>query len=283
MLIVHTATELRRLLHPAREQKKTIGLVPTMGALHCGHLSLVRACREHCSITVVSIFVNPTQFNNPNDLRNYPRDLKHDCDMLLATGADIVFAPDEKEIYPKPDTRRFYFGQLETGMEGAHRPGHFNGVAQVVSRLFDIVQPAYACFGEKDFQQLAIIRALTEQTDRAPKIIACPIVREADGLAMSSRNTLLSTSQRAHAPLIAATLMQAQAKAKELTVNTLRQWVIDTINADRELEVEYAEIVHERTLQPIEQWREAARPRLCVAVYARPVRLIDNICLRVES
>jgi pantoate--beta-alanine ligase len=280
MLIVHTITELRRLLQPAREQRKTIGFVPTMGALHFGHLSLVRACKEQCSITVVSIFVNPTQFNNPDDLRNYPRDLKRDCDMLLATGADIVFAPDEREMYPQPDTRQFSFGQLEREMEGKYRPAHFNGVAQVVSRLFEIVQPEYAYFGEKDFQQVAIVRALAAQMGGTPTIIACPVVREADGLAMSSRNTLLTDTQRAHAPLIAATLIQAQEKATQLTVETLRQWVIDTINADNELEVEYAEIVDEQTLQPVSQWFETTRTRLCVAVYAGPVRLIDNIHLQ---
>ncbi|MDR2362364.1 MAG: pantoate--beta-alanine ligase [Prevotellaceae bacterium] len=280
MLIVHTITDLRQLLQSAHRQEEPIGFVPTMGALHFGHLSLVRACKKQCAITVVSIFVNPTQFNDPDDLRNYPRDLKQDCDLLLASGADIVFAPNEKEMYPQPDTRRFSFGHLEKVMEGKYRPAHFNGVAQVVSRLFEIVQPTYAYFGEKDFQQVAIVRSLAAQMGGYPTIIACPVVREADGLAMSSRNTLLTDVQRSHAPLIAATLVQAQAKTKEMTVDGLRQWVIDTINADAELEVEYAEIVDEQTLQAVGHWFEGVPSRLCVAVYARPVRLIDNIRLQ---
>ncbi|MDR0667373.1 MAG: pantoate--beta-alanine ligase [Prevotellaceae bacterium] len=280
MLIVHTVTELQQLLQSSVEQKKSIGFVPTMGALHLGHLALARASRGQCAITVVSIFVNPTQFNNPDDLRRYPRSLKQDCNLLLATGVDIVFAPNESEIYPQPDRRRFHFGRLDKVMEGKYRPGHFNGVAQVVSRLFEIVQPTHAFFGEKDFQQVAIVRALTEQMGGRPLIIACPVVRETDGLAMSSRNALLTGVQRAHAPLIAATLVRAQAKTATTSVAALRQWVADTINADEELEVEYVEIVDERTLQPIAHWHDAQHPRLCVAVYAPPVRLIDNIDLK---
>lgn len=280
MLIVHTVTELQQLLQSSVEQKKSIGFVPTMGALHLGHLALARASREQCAVTVVSIFVNPTQFNNPDDLRRYPRSLKQDCDLLLATGVDIVFAPDEGEIYPQPDRRQFRFGRLDRVMEGKYRPGHFNGVAQVVSRLFEIVRPTHAYFGEKDFQQVAIVRTLAEQMGGRPLIVACPVVREADGLAMSSRNALLTDVQRAHAPLIAATLVRAQAKTATTSVAALRQWVADAINADDELEVEYAEIVDEQTLQPIAHWNDAQHPRLCVAVYARPVRLIDNIDLK---
>jgi pantoate--beta-alanine ligase len=282
MIVVHTVTDIQQMLEPARRQGKTIGFVPTMGALHFGHVSLARASKAQCDITVVSIFVNPTQFNNPDDLRNYPRDLKRDNNMLLALGVDIVFEPDEKEIYPEPDTRTFNFGQMENVMEGAFRPGHFNGVAQVVSRLFAIVQPHFAFFGEKDFQQVAIVRALAEQLPQMPLIVPCPVVREPDGLAMSSRNALLTKQQRAHAPLIAATLFEAQKKAGVTMVNNLKKWVTDAINADDELEVEYADIVDEQTLQPISNWNDSEHARLCVAVYARPIRLIDNIQLNYE-
>ncbi|MDR0693993.1 MAG: pantoate--beta-alanine ligase [Prevotellaceae bacterium] len=279
MFIVHTVSELRQLLQLAHRQKKTIGLVPTMGALHAGHLSLVQACKTQCALTVTSIFVNPTQFNNPEDLRNYPRTLKDDSILLQTHGVDILFAPGEKEIYPEPDTRSFDFGALERVMEGKFRPGHFNGVAQVVSRLFTIVQPDYAFFGEKDFQQLAIIRALVTQLDEQPVIVGCPVVRENDGLAMSSRNRLLSETQRKQAPLIAATLMQAKEKVPALPVEEMKKWVAATINAHSELEVEYIEIADEKNLQPIKQWDNAIHARLFAAVYARPVRLIDNIRL----
>ena len=279
MFIVHTVSELRQLLQLAHRQKKTIGLVPTMGALHAGHLSLVQACKTQCALTVVSIFVNPTQFTNSEDLQNYPRTLKDDSALLQANGVEILFAPGENEMYPEPDTRLFDFGALERVMEGKFRPGHFNGVAQVVSRLFTIVQPGYTFFGEKDFQQLAIIRALAKQLNEKPVIVGCPIVRENDGLAMSSRNALLSVKQRKHAPLIAATLMQAKEKARTLPVEEMKKWVAETINADSELEVEYIEIADEKNLQPIKQWSNDTHARLFAAVYARPVRLIDNIQL----
>jgi pantoate--beta-alanine ligase len=280
MFIVHTVSEIRQLLQLVRGQKKTIGFVPTMGALHGGHLSLVEASRKQCNSTVVSIFVNPTQFNNPEDLEKYPRTLKNDGLLLQSAGADILFAPDEKEIYPEPDTRLFDFGQLETVMEGRFRPGHFNGVAQVVSRLFAIMQPDYAFFGEKDFQQLAIIRALVKQLDEKPVIVGCPVVREKDGLAMSSRNVLLSVKQRERAPLIAATLAEAKEKMARLPVVEVKKWVAGVINADSELKVEYVEIADEDTLQPIERWDDATHVRLFAAVFAPPVRLIDNIQLK---
>ncbi len=251
-----------------------------MGALHVGHSSLVQACKAQCDITVVSIFVNPTQFNNPDDLAHYPRTLKNDTALLHDLGVDILFTPGEKEVYPEPDTRQFDFGQLDTVMEGLHRPGHFNGVAQVVSRLLSFVRPDYVFFGEKDFQQLTIIRALVRQLGERTIVEECPTVREADGLAMSSRNMLLTQSQRAHAPLIAKTLAKARKKMAEMTADELKKWVADTINADRELKVEYVEIVDEYMLQPIKSWNTDENIRLCVAVYAGPVRLIDNIQLK---
>jgi len=280
MFIVHTVSELQQLVTLARQQKKTIGFVPTMGALHFGHLALVRACKARCGVTVVSIFVNPTQFNNPDDLQHYPRTLKSDAELLHALNTDIVFAPSEKEIYPTPDTRKFDFGAFEQVMEGQFRPGHFNGVAQVVSRLFEIVEPDFAFFGEKDFQQLTIVRILAAETEPRPFIVACPTVREPDGLAMSSRNMLLTEEQRNAAPLIYQTLLGAKEKMATTTVDEVKKWVIKTINANKILEVEYAEIVNELTLQPIHSWDDAERVRLCVAIYARPVRLIDNIQLK---
>jgi pantoate--beta-alanine ligase len=229
---------------------------------------------------VVSIFVNPTQFNNPDDLKNYPRDVEADIKKLKLAGADIIFTPSEKEIYPEPDTRMFDFGAMDKVMEGLYRPGHFNGVAQVVDRLFRLVQPQLAFFGEKDFQQLAIINALVAQEQLPLQIAPCPTVREPDGLAMSSRNLLLSATQRAHAPLIYKTLQAAIDKANSATVPALKKWVQATIDADPVLETEYIEIVDARSLQPINEWTEADKVQLCIAVYARPIRLIDNIRLK---
>ena len=259
---------------------KTIGFVPTMGALHEGHLSLVRQAKATADVVVVSIFVNPTQFNNPDDLKHYPRDTATDIKKLESAGADIIFVPSEEEIYPQPDTRVFDFGAMDKVMEGFYRPGHFNGVAQVVDRLFRLVQPHSAFFGEKDFQQLAIINALVAQEQLPVRIVSCPIVREPDGLAMSSRNLLLSATQRAHAPLIYETLKAAADKVEHTTIPALKQWVQSTIDADPVLETEYAEIVDAHSLQPINEWTAADHVQLCIAVYARPVRLIDNIRLK---
>jgi pantoate--beta-alanine ligase len=261
-------------------KSKTIGFVPTMGALHQGHLSLVKAAMERCDFTVVSIFVNPTQFNDPDDFKKYPRTQEADISLLSNSGVSLVFIPAEKEIYPLPDTRVFNFGAMGKVMEGASRPGHFNGVAQVVTRLFNIINPTVAFFGEKDFQQLAIIKSLVEQLDSPIQIASCPTVREYDGLAMSSRNRLLDDRQRARAPLIAHTLFEAKEKIGQLSVNDLKKWVKDTINADAELKTEYAEIVNTHTLQPVRTWEDTDQIQLCVAVQAKSIRLIDNIRLK---
>jgi pantoate--beta-alanine ligase len=261
-------------------KNKTIGFVPTMGALHQGHLSLVKLAMERCDFTVVSIFVNPKQFNNPEDFKNYPRTQEADTNLLSEVGVNLVFIPSEKEIYPAPDTRVFDFGETGNVMEGLHRPGHFNGVAQVVTRLFNIVNPTMAFFGEKDFQQLAIIKLLVDQIDLPIQIVSCPIVREYDGLAMSSRNRLLNNNQRMHVPLIARTLFEAKEKMEYVGVTDLSKWVKDTIDADPELKTEYAEIVNAKTLQPIITWDDANNIQLCVAVHANTIRLIDNIRLK---
>lgn len=277
MQVVKHISELQFLLNDKRKEGLTIGFVPTMGALHQGHLSLVEQAGRQSGFVVVSIFVNPTQFNDKADLERYPRDLQKDVDFLSTSPCQVVFAPEVQEIYPQPDTRQFDFGLLEQVMEGKFRPGHFNGVAQVVSRLFDIVQPDKAFFGQKDFQQLAIINEMVRKLDLKVEIIPCPIIREADGLAMSSRNMLLSPEQRKNAVHISATLFEALNKAKTLSVEQLTQWVIDQVNQNEYLNTEYFEIVNSQTLLPVKSWNENCTKVGCIAVHCGKIRLIDNI------
>ncbi|MDR1737596.1 MAG: pantoate--beta-alanine ligase [Candidatus Symbiothrix sp.] len=278
MQIFDTVVALQSAIQPLIAKKQSVGFVPTMGALHEGHLSLVRQMTAENEVAVVSIFVNPTQFNDKEDLRKYPRTLAADCALLQTVGDHIlVFAPSVEEIYPQVDTRLFAFGDLESVMEGKFRPGHFNGVAQVVSRLFDIVHPTRAYFGEKDFQQLAIIRAMAQQLQLPVEIVAHPIVREADGLALSSRNTRLTPSQRQYAPAIAQTLFVAHSQKGKMSVETLKQSVVDQINRLPEMRVEYFELVDSDTLQSIRDWHDTDKIRACIAVFDGDVRLIDNI------
>ena len=277
MQVVKHINELRTILDIKRQEGLSIGFVPTMGALHEGHLSLVEKAGQQTGFVVVSIFVNPTQFNDQGDLERYPRDLQKDVDLLSATSCRLVFAPEADEVYPEPDTRQFNFGSLEQVMEGKFRPGHFNGVAQVVSRLFDIVQPDKAFFGQKDFQQLAIINEMVRRMNLSVEIVPCPIVREADGLAMSSRNMLLSSGQRKNAPQISAILFEAMNKTAELNVEELCHWVVSHINETEFLDTEYFEIVDAVTLQPVKNWNEEGRKIGCVAVHCGKVRLIDNV------
>jgi pantoate--beta-alanine ligase len=255
----------------------TVGFVPTMGALHEGHLSLVKQAVSETNIVVVSIFVNPTQFNDPKDLERYPRTLDADLQLLEKTGCQIVFAPGVNEIYPEPDKRKFNFGELESVMEGLHRPGHFNGVAQVVSKLFEIVKPNKAYFGLKDFQQLAIIKNMVAQLNLPVEIVPCPIVREESGLAMSSRNELLSADERKNAALISETLFKAKELALQKSVNELKNWIFETINKNKYLTVEYIDIVDDIQLQSVKNWNEYDVKVCCVAVFCGKVRLIDNI------
>lgn len=276
MFLIETITELQNKLY-ALKKTGTTGFVPTMGALHAGHVSLVNKAVSETQVVVVSIFVNPTQFNDKNDLERYPRNLDADLKLLEKTGCQIVFAPKTEEIYPEPDKRKFYFGNLETVMEGKHRPGHFNGVAQVVNKLFEIVRPDKAFFGLKDFQQLAIIKNMVAQLKLPVEIIPCDIVREESGLAMSSRNELLSPEERKNAALISETLFKAKEQTKEKSVNELKNWITDTINKNRYLNVEYVEIVDDVQLQPVKSWSEKAVKVACVAVFCGKVRLIDNI------
>jgi len=277
MQVIKYISDLQTILNIKRGEGLKIGFVPTMGALHEGHLSLVKLAGEQVGFVVVSIFVNPTQFNDKTDLDRYPRDLQKDVDLLTASACQLIFAPEPEEIYPEPDTRQFNFGQLELVMEGKFRPGHFNGVAQVVSRLFDIVQPDKAFFGQKDFQQLAIIKEMVRKLNLDVQIVSCPIIRETDGLAMSSRNMLLSPTQRKNAVHISATLFEATNKTSELSVEELCQWTINRINENEFLNTEYFEIVNETTLMPVKNWNENCRKIGCIAVHCGKIRLIDNI------
>ena len=277
MKLVHTVQELRAELDIQRRAGKKIGLVPTMGALHEGHASLVRRAVKENDIVVVSDFVNPTQFNDKNDLLKYPRTLEADCELLEKEGAAYVFAPSVEEIYPEPDTRQFSYAPLDTVMEGKYRPGHFNGVCQIVSKLFMIVEPDKAYFGEKDFQQLAIIREMVKQMQFPLEIIGCPIVREADGLALSSRNARLTDEQRQQALNISRTLFQSKEYAVSHTVAETQQFVEDAIAASEGLELEYFELVDGTTLQKISRWEETDYAVGCITVFCGEVRLIDNI------
>ena len=276
MILVKTRSELQEQLI-LTGQNQQVGLVPTMGALHEGHLSLVRQAVTENEVVVVSIFINPTQFNDPEDLKRYPRTLEADMELLKSTGCGIIFAPSPEEVYPEPDTRIFDFGKLERVMEGKFRPGHFNGVAQVVSKLFDMVKPQKAYFGLKDFQQLAIVRDMVKQLKLPVEIVACEIVREKNGLAMSSRNELLSPNEREEAALIYQTLKYAVTLKEKKTVQEMEEWVISTINNSSILNVEYFEIVDSETLQHVSEWTEKGEMRGCIAVFCGNVRLIDNI------
>ncbi len=276
MILVKTKKELREQLQSADRQGQ-VGFVPTMGALHRGHLSLVERAVKENPVVVVSIFVNPTQFNDADDLKRYPRNLEADLKLLEGSGCQLVFAPEPEEIYPEPDTRKFNFGNLETVMEGKHRPGHFNGVAQVVSKLFDIVKPEKAYFGLKDFQQLAIINEMVKQLDLPVEIVACDIEREDSGLAMSSRNGLLSQEQRKEAAIIYDTLCRATQLVGEKSVQELEEWVTETINNSPALNVEYIEVVDSETLQPVGSWSEKGDKTGCIAVFCGKIRLIDNV------
>ena len=276
MEIIRTVAELKAKLDNAR-QKGSVGLVPTMGALHAGHLSLIERARRENDFVVVSVFVNPTQFNNPADLATYPRTEEADFSLLRSAGVDFAFIPSVEEIYPEEDTRVFDLGPVAEVMEGAMRPGHFNGVAQIVSKLFDFTRPTRAYFGEKDFQQIAVIRRMVELEGFDLEIVDCPIKREADGLAMSSRNVRLTPEQRAIAPAIHRTLEGSLSWARDHSVEQTKRYVIDELNSLPHLKVEYYEIVDALTMQPIADWNESAGPVGCVTVFCGDVRLIDNI------
>lgn len=278
METITNSEELRRAL--GSRDRSGIGFVPTMGALHAGHRSLVERARRECATVVVSVFVNPTQFNDKTDLKNYPRTPEADLRLLEEVGADYVFMPSVEEVYPEPDTRTFDFGMIDKVMEGATRPGHFNGVAQVVSRLFDLVKPAKAYFGEKDFQQIAVIREMVRQLRIPVEIISCPIVRGEDGLALSSRNTLLDTDHRTAAPYIYKVLKAAVEKSHQTTPDQLAAWVTAQVESNPLLKVIYFQVVDAATMQQVRTWEESPAIQGCIAVQAGDIRLIDNIKLR---
>ena len=267
----------------SRFEGKTIGFVPTMGALHEGHASLIRKAVEECDAVVVSDFVNPTQFNNQNDFNTYPRTLDQDCAFVEKLGVEIVFAPGVKDVYPEGsdfDSKVFDLGGLDEYGEGPRRPGHFNGMAQIVTRLFDIVRPSKAYFGEKDFQQLAIIEYFTKNLNYPIEIVRCPIARAEDGLALSARNELLTAEQRAVAPHIYKCICEAVEMVGKIPVAQAIEKITKAIDSEKLLRTEYVEIINSLTLQPINDWDEAEQIRLSCAVYADPVRLIDNIKLK---
>lgn len=275
MIVIEKIADLQAYIK--EKAAKSVGFVPTMGALHDGHISLITHSVAENDLCVASVFVNPTQFNDKADLERYPRTPEADCAMLQAAGCDVVFMPTVQEMYPEEDTRQFNFGSLETVMEGKYRPGHFNGVAQIVSKLFDAVQPNKAYFGEKDFQQVAIIRAMVQQLNYPIEIIACPIIREESGLARSSRNTLLTNEQRKKAALIAEVLTKSTTFAQNNSVAATISWVEDQFKGDTEFTMDYYEIVDGNTLQPITDWNESNFVVGCIAIYCGKIRLIDNI------
>ncbi|MCQ2112772.1 MAG: pantoate--beta-alanine ligase [Bacteroidaceae bacterium] len=286
MKVVHTVKDLKAELQATRDNKQSIGLVPTMGALHAGHASLVRRSLEENDATVVSVFVNPTQFNDKNDLAKYPRTLDKDCELLASLQEEenndkllIVLAPSVEEMYPEPDNRHFSYPPTDEVMEGGFRPGHFNGVCQIVSKLFMFVEPTRAYFGEKDFQQIAVIKRMVADQQYPLEICPCPIIREADGLALSSRNALLSDEERVIALNISRTLFASKEYAKEHTLAETKQWVIDEINKVEGLEVQYYEIVDGTSLLSLNNWEDSEYIVGCITVFcgAIPVRLIDNI------
>ncbi len=279
MRVFQKIVDLQNALFDERKLGKTVGLVPTMGALHEGHASLVRRSVKENGITVVSVFVNPTQFNDKNDLKNYPRTLEADSKLLEECGADYVLAPSVEEMYPVPDTRQFEYPPVSTVMEGAHRPGHFNGVCQVVSRLFYIVKPDRAYFGEKDWQQIAVVKAMVRHLGINVQIVECDIVRDEDGLAKSSRNTLLAPDERAIAPAIYKALKASVTYAKKHTVQETHDKVVSDINAVEGLDVEYFSIVDGNTLQDVTSWDDSPYVVGCITVYCgkTPIRLIDHI------
>ena len=279
MKVFNKIVDLQNELFNVRKEGKEIGLVPTMGALHAGHASLVKRSVKENGVTVVSIFLNPTQFNDKGDLERYPRTLDADYKLLESCGADYVFAPSVQDVYPTPDERHFEFPPVTTVMEGAKRPGHFNGVCQVVSRLFYIVRPTRAYFGEKDWQQIAVIKQLVKYIGSDVKIVECPIVREEDGLAMSSRNTLLAPDERAIAPCIYKVLKASVDFAKSHSVKETHDKVVSDINAVDGLEVEYFQIVDGNSLLDVDSWGDSDYVVGCITVYCgkTPIRLIDHI------
>lgn len=279
-MILHTTIpKTRDALNAVRKDGLSIGFVPTMGALHEGHISLIQCARAENDVVVCSIFVNPIQFNNPEDLKKYPITLERDLEMLEEAGCHLVFAPNAEEMYPEPVKEHFDFGSLETVMEGQFRAGHFNGVAVVVKKLFEIIEPDRAYFGEKDFQQLAIVKQLVKDFEIPVQIIPCPIIREDDGLAMSSRNRRLTELDRVQAPFIHQTLSEAKEIALESSLENVKQFVLERFAERDEFDMEYFEIVDMNSLQTVKEWSDSNNIIACIAVWLGKIRLIDNIVI----
>ncbi len=282
MQVFEHITDTTDFIQSQKNNGKQIGFVPTMGALHDGHISLVNRAREENDMVVASIFVNPIQFNNKEDLEKYPRKPQRDMDLLKVAGCNVVFHPSAKEMYPDEVTRKYDFGSLEKVMEGKFRPGHFNGVAVVVKKLFDIISPDNAYFGEKDFQQLAVIKALVKKENIPVNIISCPTIRESDGLAMSSRNERLNKEQRKLAPVLYKTLKEIRERIHKKPIPEIISWATGEINQYPEMKVEYIEIVDSETLLPLQTFNNNVPSRICIAAILGPVRLIDNISLNMN-
>ena len=279
MEIFKTIKDTKKYIREKKDEKKSIGFVPTMGALHEGHLSLIRKAVAENDIVACSIFVNPVQFNKKEDLKNYPRNLEKDIRKLSGAGCDILFNPEVDEMYPEPVVDKYNFGYLEKLMEGKYRRGHFNGVAVVVRKLFEIIEPERAYFGLKDYQQLIVIKTMTENLGLPVQIIPCTTMREKDGLAMSSRNFRLTGHERKIAPVIYRVLKNVKEKAGIMPVEQLTEWAVNQINKFEELNVEYLEIADAGTLLPFKDWNEAESAIVCSAVYLGEIRLIDNLIL----
>ncbi len=279
MEIFNKINKTKNYLYKIKQKGLSIGFVPTMGALHKGHFSLLQKSKQENDFTACSIFVNPIQFNNKEDLEKYPRDFQSDTKILKEIGCDLLFMPSVEEMYPEPIDTVYDFGNLDKVMEGKYRPGHFNGVAVVVNKLFNIIEPDRAYFGEKDFQQLVIIKHLVKKYNIPVEIVSCPIVRENDGLAISSRNVRLTTEERKAAPYIYQTLLKAKEKAGDISVEELKKWVYFGINKNPLMKLEYFEVVDMETLMPIKKRTDNKNIIACIAVYLNKIRLIDNIIL----
>jgi len=279
MKITKTIQETKETIKRAKSQGLSTGFVPTMGALHKGHLELIKRAKAENDFVSCSIFVNPIQFNKKEDLKNYPRKIEDDINKLKELGCDLVFNPSVEEMYPEPDNTKYDFGNLEKVMEGKHRPGHFNGVAVVVKKLFNIIEPDKSYFGEKDFQQLAIIKALTKKLNLAVEIVPCPTIRELDGLAMSSRNSRLTRDEREIAPMIYQALKNVNKTASEKSVNELKKNFNESIAKYPKMKIEYFEISNIDDLSSVKEFQKGKKYVACTAVFLGNVRLIDNIII----
>lgn len=276
MLVLNKIEDVKQMIAEYKQQHKLIGFVPTMGALHQGHISLINQSKQHTDITVCSIFVNPTQFNNPEDLKHYPRTPEQDIKLLEEAGCDILYMPEVKDIYPENDTRKFDFGYLDTILEGATRPGHFNGVGQVVSILLEGVKPDKAFFGSKDYQQVMVVKSLVKQLKLPVEIIACPILREPDGLAMSSRNTRLTAEERIIAGMVPDMMQQVNKILREQSIDAAKKFITDLVSKISIMKLDYFEVCDAETLESLSDYNPKNKTVSLIAVFVGNIRLIDN-------